>query len=106
MGSHKPPAVDMAAVRAGDQGALATAVAACAARWFGMADSHIAFRHHASQVAREAGSPKAGLLAAAMDLRELLAQSPDGRQALRDLGCESVEHRDSAVPIPSQTPRR
>ncbi|BBL24418.1 hypothetical protein CT3_18730 [Comamonas terrigena NBRC 13299] len=106
MASHKLPAVDMAAVRAGEQGALAAAVAACAARWFSMADSHIAFRHHASHVAREAGSPKAGLLAAAMDLSELLAQSPDGRQALRDFGFEPVESRDSAVPISSQMPRR
>lgn len=106
MGRRKPSAVDMAAVRAGEQSALATAAAACAARWFSMAESHIAFRHHASHVARETGSPKAGLLAAAMDLRELLAQTPDGRQALRDLGFEPVERRDSAVPIPSQTPRR
>jgi hypothetical protein len=90
MASRKPPPLDMAAVQAGEQGALAVAVAACAARWFSMADSHIAFQHHASHVAREAGSPKAGLLAAAMDLRELLAQSPDGRQALRDLGFEPV----------------
>ncbi len=97
MCGRKPPVADMAAVRAGEQGALATAVAACAGRWFGMADSHIAFRHHASHVAREAGSPKAGLLAAAMDLRELLAQSPDGRQALRDLGFESGKCQEGAI---------
>lgn len=90
MASRKPPVVDMLAVRAGDGRATATAIAACAARWFSMADSHISFPHQASHVAREAGSAKAGLLAAAMDLRELLAETPDGRQALRDFGFEPV----------------
>lgn len=93
MASHKNPPVDMAAVRAGDRGAIAVAVAASAARWFSMAGSHIAFAHHPSQIACEADTAKAGLLAAAMDLRELLTQSPDGRQALRDFGFEPLlEH--------------
>lgn len=82
------PIVDMAAVGAGEAGAFALAVAACAARWLSMRDTHIAFQLHATDVAREEGSAKAGLMAAAMDLRELLAQSPDGRQALRDFGFE------------------
>lgn len=90
MASLKPPSVDMAAVRAGESAAIAVAVVACAARWFSMADSHIAFPHHASHVAHEAGTAKAGLLAAAMDLRDLLTQCPDGRQALRDFGFEPV----------------
>ena len=90
MTSQKSPVVDVAAVRAGKQGAVVLAFAACAARWFSMADSHISFPHHASHVAREAGTAKAGLLAAAMDLRELLTQCPDGRKALRDFGFEPV----------------
>lgn len=62
------------------------AVAACAARWFIAAGSHIAFHACPTDVAREEGSARAGFLAAAMELRDLLAQSSDGRQALRDLG--------------------
>lgn len=65
-----------------------SAVAVCAARWFSAAGSHIAFPVCPTDVAREAGSAKAGFLAAAMELRDLLAQSMDGRQALCDLGFE------------------
>lgn len=83
------PAVDMQAVRSGDAAALVTAVAACAARWFSMADSHIAFPLRPTHVAQQAGTAKAGLLAAAMDLRELLIQSPEGREALSQLGFNS-----------------
>ena len=90
MGSTKFPIVDMEAVRAGESAAMAVATAACAARWFSMAGSHISFRHHASHVAHEEGAAKAGLLSAAMDLRELLAQSPDGRKALADFGFQPV----------------
>lgn len=90
MASQKQPSVNMSAVRAGDGVALATAVADCAARWFSMAGSDIAFAHHPSHVAREADTAKAGLLAAAMDLRELLTKSLDGRQALRDFGFEPL----------------
>ncbi len=96
MNSAKLPRVDFVAVRDGDHSALLTAVTATAARWFSMADSHIAFQHHASHVAREEGTAKAGLLAAAMDLRALLTQCPDGRQALRDFGFEPVfQHVES-----------
>ncbi len=90
MASLKRPAVNMPAVRSGDCAALSVAIAACAARWFVMADSHIAFHLGPSCVAEKGGSAKAGLLAAAMDLRDLLAQAPDGRQALRDFGFEPV----------------
>ena len=71
------------------------AVAACAARWFSAAGSHIAFPACPTDVAREEGSSKAGFLAAAMELRDLLAQSSDGRQALRDLGFEPFTGRSS-----------
>ena len=67
-----------------------SAVAVCAARWFSAAGSHIAFPACPTDVAREEGSAKAGFLAAAMELRDLLAQSTDGRQALRDLGFEPL----------------
>lgn len=66
------------------------AVAACAARWFSAAGSNIAFPSCPTDVAREEGSARAGFLAAAMELRDLLAQSSDGRQALCDLGYESL----------------
>lgn len=66
------------------------AVAACAARWFSAAGSHIAFPACPTDVAKEKGSARAGFLAAAMELRDLLAQSTDGRQALRDLGFEPL----------------
>lgn len=90
MASRKLPMADMPAVRSGDQSAFMLALAACAARWFVMSDSHIAFRTTASCVAEKGGSAKAGLLAAAMDLRDLLAQCPKGREALRDFGFEVV----------------
>ena len=90
MGNVKLPAVNMAAVGAGDPAAFALAVAACAARWLSISGAHIAFPLHAIEVAREEGTAKAGLMAAAIDLRGLLAQSPDGRQALRDFGFEPV----------------
>lgn len=64
------------------------AVAACTARWFSAAGSHIAFPACPTDVAMEEGSAKAGFLAAAMELRDLLAQCADGRKALRDLGFE------------------
>lgn len=90
MASLKSPAVDMKAVRVGDHAAFTVAVAACAAHWFVMAGSHIAFPAGPSDVAKEGDSAKAGLLAAAMELRDLLTQAPDGRQALRDFGFEPL----------------
>lgn len=66
------------------------ALAAMAARWFDAAGFNIAFPCVASDVAREGDCARAGLLAAAMELRDLLAQSSQGRQALRDLGFEPV----------------
>lgn len=92
MRSIQPPLVDMVAVRGGNDAAIFAALAACASRWFSMADSHIAFPSCASDVAQQGGTAKAGLLAAAIDLRDLLAQSPNGRQALRDFGFEPVFH--------------
>ena len=92
MSSIRPPLVDMAAVRNGNDAAIFAALAACVSRWFSMADSHVAFPSGASDVAQLGGTAKAGLLAAAIDLRDLLAQSPNGRQALRDFGFEPLFH--------------
>lgn len=44
-------------------------------------------------IAAAGDTAKAGMLAAAISLRRVLCQSPDGRQALSDLGFEPVfEH--------------
>lgn len=93
MRSIKTPPADLPAVRAGDPAALTVAMAACAARWSVLAGSDISCRHQPSDVAQEEGTAKAGLLAATMDLRALLAESPDGRQALADFGFQPLlEH--------------
>lgn len=89
------PMPDMQAVARGDSQAFAVAVAALASLLFSQAGSNIKLPGAAADVARKAADngPQAGLLAAAMDLRALLAQSPQGRQALRDLGFEPIlEH--------------
>ncbi len=83
---------DIAALRAGDSEAFVKAVAVRTQILFEAVGSSIAFPHDASHVAREGGTPAAGLLAAAMDLRALLSECPQGRQALRDLGFEPVFH--------------
>lgn len=98
MSTLKLPSVDLEAVRSGEHAAMVTAIAETAARWFSMADSHISFQHHASHVAREEGTAKAGLLAAAMDLRELLTESDAGRQALSRFGFE-FEAKARAEPV-------
>lgn len=90
MANLKSPRVDLTAVRQGDPDAFAVALAACASRWFNIADSHIAFRCGAADVVREGDTGKAGLFAAAMDLRALLTQSPQGRKALGDFGFQPV----------------
>lgn len=86
----KVPVADMGAVGRGDADAFFMAVAAHAAGLFSRADSHIGFPLDAVDVARHGFGVKAGLLAAALDLRTLLAQSPQGRQALRNFGFEPV----------------
>ncbi len=90
MGSTKRPRLDPQAVARGDVDALVVAVAVLAADLFAAVDSHISFPLSARDVARLGCTPRAGLLAAAIDLRALLAQSPQGRQALRDFGFEPV----------------
>lgn len=85
----------MQAVARGEPHAFALATASLAALLFLRAGSSIKFPATAADVAHKAAEngPQAGLLAAAIDLRALLAQSPQGRQALRDFGFEPVlEH--------------
>lgn len=78
------------ALRAGDKDSLAFAVAQFAAYVMQQAGSHIAAPVGPTAVAALGSSPKAGLLAAGLELRALLAESPDGRKALADLGFEPV----------------
>ncbi len=68
--------------------ALAKKMANFSAILFEKADSYIEFPVSARHVAALGSSPKAGLLAAAIDLRNLLSLSVEGREALRDLGFE------------------
>lgn len=89
MANFRRPEINMAAVRAGDSEAVMVAVAACAARWFIASGFHIAANvTPAHAIALE--SSKGGLLIAALELRELLGKTPDGRKALRDFGFEPV----------------
>lgn len=75
----------------------AKVLAAMAARWFDAAGFNIAFSCLPSDIAREGASASAGLLAAAVELRDLLAQSQQGRQALRDLGFEPAPQPSPAT---------
>lgn len=80
----------LADVRVGDAQILVRATAALAALWFEQAGQHISVPVLATEVASREGTAAAGILAAAIDLRDLLAQSPDGRQALSDLGFQPI----------------
>ena len=79
---------DLDALRSGDAAALAKAVAGCIRLWYDQAGVHVVARCAASHVAGLGATPQAGLLAAANDLRDLLAQSPHGRKAIQDLGLQ------------------
>lgn len=90
----------------------AKVLAAMAARWFDAAGFNIAFSCLPSDIAREGASASAGFLAAAVELRDLLAQSQQGRHALRDLGFEpapqplpaSQGDEPEVLDIPDQCP--
>lgn len=90
MATVRFPIADLQQVRSGDPDAFLVALIALADRWFHLADSSVRFPVQASGVAALGANSKAGLLAAAVDLRELVAQSPQGREALRDFGFEPV----------------
>lgn len=53
---------------------------------FGMAGSHVKFDVSALHVTALGDTAKAGLLAAAIEMRAFMAQTPDGREALRHYG--------------------
>lgn len=57
---------------------------------FRSAGSHVSFPLDVLQLAAAGDCSKAGLLAAGMHARDLLASSPEGRKALCDLGFEPV----------------
>ena len=81
---------------AGSVHPLPMALALMAQGWMRRAGWDISVRYQiqATDLVRDDGkSANHALLAAACDVVDLLAQSPDGRQALRDLGLEPVfEH--------------
>lgn len=110
------PDVDMAAVRAGDPAALALAVASFASTLFEISGSHISFPCSASFVASLSQPTQACQLAAAMDLCELLKESPHGRAALAafgrevagvsDLGQELIDGRRGRSVTPTARPAK
>lgn len=68
----------------------AAEVADLAAELFLMAGSHVRWPASALDVAAMGDTAKAGLLAAAIALRERLTRSAEGREALRNLGFEQI----------------
>ena len=85
-----------AEVAAGDQAALLQALACLAALWFELAGSRIHMRPHVGAANALPGGA-AALLAPACDLYDLLALSPQGRQALLDFRHKPV-FQDSICP--------
>lgn len=78
---------------AGSTPPLPAALALMARDWMQRGGWDIAWRHRVQAtdlVTGDAPTPERVLLAAACDLVDLLAESPDGRQALRDLGFEPI----------------
>lgn len=69
-------------IEAGDQQALLRGLAATAALWFQLGGSDIALRPQIGCVHSTGGDATDAILAAACDLYDLLALSPQGREAL------------------------
>lgn len=65
-------------------------LAGLVARWMELAGMHVSFPLAVAEVAAMGDTSKAGLLAAALELRDQLGELPQGRQALSDLGFEPV----------------
>lgn len=87
--------VNAEALASGDPHALAAAAASMAADWFGRCESSVAFRGQFAVVGvvMQTDPQRRALLAAACDLVDLLGKTPQGRQALSDLGFEPfLEH--------------
>lgn len=86
------PSDALAGIHSGSERALIEGLVALLNQW-----SHVAGRSARYPVLGSdyltLDGGKAGLFAAAVDLRDLLAKSPQGRQALRDFGFQPVlEH--------------
>lgn len=76
-------------LKAGDAEALIQGMAAKVASLYRCAGSVPNCKSDVLEVFALGGTPKAGMLAAAIAMRDLLAQSPKGRQALLDFGFEA-----------------
>lgn len=68
-------------------------VARLAAHFFDLSCSHIAAPTAVLDVIAAPDGPRVGLLAAGIAMRDLLAQTPKGREALRKLGFQPVFHQ-------------
>lgn len=78
-------------LKSGDADALIQGVAAKVASLFRCAGAAPNWASGMLDVFALAGTSKQGMLAAAIVMRDLLAQSPKGRQALLDFGFEPVQ---------------
>lgn len=81
-------------LKAGDAGALIRGMAAKVASLYRCAGSMPNSKSDVLEVFALAGTPKAGMLAAAIVMRDLLAQSPRGRLALKDFGFDPAPGGD------------
>ena len=102
MSKSTRPNLDMNAFRDGDQKAFALIMAALAEKLFRTANSSIKFKQLASDLAVRGNSSEFGLLAAAIDLRDLLTQCPQGREALREFGFEQVCSQPTSMQEPNE----
>jgi hypothetical protein len=80
------PCADMTAVRAGDQAALIVALCALTNKLLSVAGYGLNFPISAAEIAVTGDTSRTGLLAAGIELRELLVQYPQGRKALGGFG--------------------
>ena len=69
---------------------LACAIANRLAGVFSLAGHHIAWPLASEVLVCRGDTAKAGMLAVAVGLRDVLSQSPEGREALHQLGFEPV----------------
>ena len=75
----------------GDEKALVLAVAHTAAHWVALGGDDARLARQISRAACAASPDRTGMLVlAGLDLIDLLGSTPNGREALRDLGFEPV----------------
>lgn len=93
MSTVRQPKVDAAALRAGSERALIDAVIALFLDWCDVCGSSGRHPLQATRLLLSETPAHAALLSAALELRDLLAKSPQGRQALCDFGFQPfLEH--------------